>query len=197
MSSVALIILSPVFLIIAIFIKLDSEGPVIFKQQRYGIHKSIFTIYKFRTMYIDTPDDIPTHKFNNAGSYITRVGSFLRKSSLDELPQLLNILKGDMAIVGPRPIILNHKSLILKRDRYGANDVKPGLTGWAQINGRDLLTADQTAKFDGEYKQRMSFLFDCRCFFCSIYVVLKRKGVKDCQYQKATLKKVQAISKEM
>ena len=163
--------------IVALAIKIDSKGPVLFKQKRVGIHKSYFNIWKFRTMRIDTPHDSPTHMLKDPGFYITKVGKFLRKTSLDELPQLFQIFSGKMSIIGPRPALWNQEDLIAERERYGANDVKPGLTGWAQINGRDELEIAVKAKLDGEYVQRMSFAFDCKCFFGTIVSVLKSDGV--------------------
>lgn len=172
-----LIVLSPVFIILCIWIKLDSKGPILFKQKRVGINKTYFNIYKFRTMYIDTPKDMPTHMLSNPDQYITNSGKFLRKTSLDELPQILNILKGEMAVIGPRPALWNQDDLIAERDKYHANDVRPGLTGWAQINGRDELEIPVKAKLDGEYVERISFLFDMKCFFGTILSVLKHDGV--------------------
>lgn len=172
-----LIVLSPVFLILMLAIKLDSRGPVFFKQKRVGIHKTYFNILKFRTMRTDTPKDMPTHMLQNPEQYITRVGGFLRRTSLDELPQIINILKGDMAIVGPRPALWNQYDLIEERDKYGANDIKPGLTGWAQINGRDELEIPVKAKFDGEYVSKMGILMDLRCFFGTFLSVLREDGV--------------------
>lgn len=172
-----LIVLSPVFLILILAIKLDSKGPVFFKQKRVGIHKTHFNILKFRTMRIDTPKDMPTHMLKNPEQYITRVGGFLRRTSLDELPQIINILKGDMAIVGPRPALWNQYDLIEERDKYSANDIKPGLTGWAQINGRDELEIPVKAKFDGEYVRKMGVLMDLRCFFGTFLSVLREDGV--------------------
>lgn len=177
LSLLGLIILSPVLLIIAIAIKLDSKGPVFFKQKRVGIHKSFFNIYKFRTMYTDTPKDMPTHLLNNPDAFITKVGGFLRKTSLDELPQLINILKGEMAVIGPRPALYNQDDLIAERDKYGANDVRPGLTGLAQINGRDELEIDEKARLDGEYVKHLSFGMDLKCFFGTFASVLKHEGV--------------------
>lgn len=177
MSLAGIIVLSPVFLVIILCIKLSSPGPIFFKQKRVGIHKSHFNILKFRTMRIDTPKDVPTHLLENPEQYITGIGRFLRKTSLDELPQLFNILKGDMAVIGPRPALWNQYDLIAERDKYGANDILPGLTGWAQINGRDELEIDVKARLDGEYVQKMSFLFDCKCFFGTITSVLHHDGV--------------------
>ena len=176
LSIIGLIVLSPVFLAIAIAIKIDDPGPAVFSQKRVGIHKTYFKLYKFRSMKVDTPD-IPTHLLENPDQYITHTGRFLRKTSLDELPQLFNIISSNMSIIGPRPALWNQYDLIEERDKYGANDIKPGLTGWAQINGRDELPIDVKAKFDGEYVEKMSFLFDCRCFFGTIGKVLKREGV--------------------
>lgn len=177
LSLIGLIILSPVFIMLCIWIKLDSSGPILFKQKRFGKNKSFFYIYKFRTMRIDTPSDMPTHILANPDQYITKAGKFLRKTSLDELPQIINILKGEMAIIGPRPALWNQKDLISERDKYNANDIKPGLTGWAQINGRDELEIEVKAKLDGDYVKRMSFSFDLRCFFGTITSVLKHEGV--------------------
>lgn len=177
LSSLGLIILSPLFLILAIAIKVDSKGPILFKQKRIGKNKSDFHILKFRTMRIDAPKDVPTHLLENPEEYITKVGRFLRKTSLDELPQLWNILVGHMSIIGPRPALWNQYDLIAERDKYGANDIRPGLTGWAQINGRDKLSIEAKAKLDGEYVQKMSFLFDAKCFFGTIISILKNDGV--------------------
>lgn len=177
LSVLACIFLVPVFGILCIAIKLDSKGPILFRQKRIGIHKTEFYILKFRTMRFDTPKDMPTHLLANPDQYITKVGRFLRKSSLDELPQIINILKGDMSIIGPRPALWNQYDLIEERDKYGANDVMPGLTGWAQINGRDELEIPVKAKLDGEYVKRMSFAFDVKCFFGTITSVLKHDGV--------------------
>jgi len=177
LSLAGLVVLGIPMLIISLAVKLDSPGPVFFRQKRFGIHKSFFSILKFRTMRTDTPKDVPTHMLTDPTKWITRTGAFLRKTSLDELPQLFNILAGDMSVIGPRPALWNQNDLIAERDRYGANDVKPGLTGWAQINGRDELPIPVKAKLDGEYVQRMSFLFDCRCFFGTIKSVLRHDGV--------------------
>ena len=172
-----LILLSPIFLILCIWIKTDSKGPIIFKQKRIGVKKTYFNIYKFRTMYIDTPKDMPTHLLKDPDQFITKAGKFLRKTSLDELPQIINILKGEMAIIGPRPALWNQEDLITERDKYHANDVRPGLTGWAQINGRDELAIPIKARLDGEYIEHISFLFDIKCFFGTIISVLKHDGV--------------------
>lgn len=177
LSLIGSIVLAFPMLLIAIAIKLDSKGPVFFKQKRIGIHKKTFTILKFRTMRIDTPHDAPTHELADPKQWITKVGGLLRKTSLDELPQIFNILSGKMSIIGPRPALWNQDDLVAERDKYGANDVKPGLTGWAQINGRDELEIPVKAKLDGEYVQKMSFFFDVKCFFGTIFSVLKRDGV--------------------
>jgi len=181
-SLVGLVILSPIFLIIAIAIKLDDPGPVIFRQKRVGIHKTHFNLYKFRSMRVNTPD-VPTHLLDNPAQYILKVGRFLRKSSLDELPQFVNIIKGDMSLVGPRPALWNQYDLIAERDKYGANDVRPGLTGWAQVNGRDELEIAEKAKYDGEYVCAVNagffsgFLMDIRCFLRTIGSVLRADGI--------------------
>lgn len=177
LSVLGLIILSPVYLILMIAIKLDSRGPILFKQKRVGIHKSHFYILKFRTMRTDTPKDTPTHLLKNPEQYITKVGKFMRKTSLDELPQIVNILKGDMSIVGPRPALWNQYDLIAERDKYGANDIRPGLTGWAQINGRDELEIPVKAQLDGEYVKKLGFWMDVRCFFGTFVSVLRADGV--------------------
>lgn len=179
LSFVAIILLSPLLLLIAGMIKLESKGPVLFKQKRVGIQKSFFTIYKFRSMRVDAPKDTPTHLLDGSISYITPFGAFLRKTSLDELPQLINILVGEMSIIGPRPALWNQTDLIEERQKYKANDVRPGLTGWAQINGRDELPIDVKAKLDGEYIQRMSFWFDLQIFVKTIAKVVKSEGVKE------------------
>ena len=177
LALLGLVILSPVFLILIIAIKVDSRGPVLFKQKRVGIHKKHFYILKFRTMRIDTPKDTPTHLLENPQQYITKVGGFLRRTSLDELPQIINILKGDMAIVGPRPALWNQDDLIAERDKYGANDILPGLTGWAQINGRDELPIDVKARLDGEYVKKMGLKMDLKCILGTVVSVAKQDGV--------------------
>ena len=177
LSALGIILLSPFWIAIVVAIKLDSKGSILFRQKRIGLRKGYFMIWKFRTMRIDTPKDVPTHLMADPGRWITRVGRFLRKTSLDELPQLVNILIGDMSVIGPRPALWNQDDLIAERDRCGANDVRPGLTGWAQINGRDELEIPMKAKLDGDYVKRMSFPFDCRCFFGTILSVLRRDGV--------------------
>lgn len=181
LSLMGIIALSWLFIILIIAIKVDSKGPVLFKQKRVGKKKNgeitYFNIWKFRTMRTDTPKDMPTHMLSNPDQYITKVGKFLRKTSLDEIPQIFNILSGKMSIIGPRPALWNQDDLIAEREKYGANDVVPGLTGWAQINGRDELEIPVKAKLDGEYVEKMSFLFDCKCFFGTITSVLKSDGV--------------------
>ena len=177
LSLVAILALGWLLILLSIAIKLDSPGPVLFRQKRVGLGKSHFYILKFRTMRIDTPRDMPTHLLVNPEQYITRVGRFLRKTSLDELPQLFNILAGHMAIVGPRPALWNQFDLIAERDKYGANDIRPGLTGWAQINGRDELEIDVKARYDGEYVERLSLAFDIRCILGTVTAVLSRDGI--------------------
>lgn len=172
-------VLAPIMILLAAIIKIDSPGPIFFSQKRIGIHKSTFYMYKFRTMCIDTPKDCPTHLLEDASQYITRVGKFLRKTSLDELPQLWNILKGDMSFVGPRPALWNQDDLIELREQNGANDIRPGLTGWAQINGRDTLLLEKKAEYDGEYVKRLSFPFDLRCIFGTVRSVLTSDGVQE------------------
>lgn len=177
LSLMAILILSPIFILISILIKLDSKGPVIFKQERIGKDKNHFFILKFRTMRIDTPKNMPTHLLENPEKWITSMGKFLRKSSLDEIPQLFNILKGEMSIVGPRPALWNQYDLIELRDQYKVNDILPGLTGWAQVNGRDELSIDVKVSFDKEYCENISVLFDIKCIIFTIFKVLKSEGV--------------------
>lgn len=177
LSLLGIIILSPVFLIFCIAIKLDSKGPIIFQQKRVGKDKTHFNIYKFRTMRIDTPKEMPTHLLENPDYFITKSGKFLRKTSLDELPQLFNILKGDMAVIGPRPALWNQDDLIAERDKYKANDIRPGLTGLAQISGRDELEIEHKAKLDGDYAANLSLIMDLKCFFGTFSAVFKRSGV--------------------
>lgn len=177
LSLMAVLLLWPFFLFLAALVKMDSKGPVFFKQRRIGKNKSEFYILKFRTMYMETPKNMPTHMLQNPEAHITKAGRFLRKSSLDELPQIINILKGEMSIIGPRPALWNQCDLIVQRDKYGANDILPGLTGWAQINGRDELPIEVKAKLDGEYVRKMGFGMDLRCFFGTIVKVFKRDGV--------------------
>lgn len=177
LSFIGLIGLSWLYLILIIIIKIDDPGPAFFTQKRIGIHKKIFHLHKFRSMKMNTPHDIPTHLLEDPEQYITKVGKFLRKSSLDELPQIWDIFVGHMSIIGPRPALWNQTDLIAERDKYGANDIRPGLTGWAQINGRDELPIDIKAKFDGEYVEKLSFAFDVKCFFGTIAAVLKHDGI--------------------
>lgn len=182
LSAIGIIILSPVFLVIALAVKIDDGGPVLFKQKRVGIQKSYFWLYKFRSMKENTPD-IPTHLLKDPEQYISRVGKFIRKTSIDELPQMWNIFKGDMSIIGPRPALWNQDDLIAERDKYGANDVRPGLTGLAQISGRDELEIPIKAKLDGEYTEKLNagnfkgIKIDIICFFNTITSVLKSDGV--------------------
>lgn len=179
LSLAALLVFWWVLIIIAVLIKLEDGGNILFCQRRVGIHKKEFNIYKFRTMKMNTPKDIPTHMLENPQSYITKTGRFLRKSSLDELPQLFNIFMGNMSIVGPRPALYNQYDLIAERDKYGANDVMPGLTGWAQVNGRDELPIEVKAKFDGEYVEKMSLLFDIKIIIKTVFSVFTADGVME------------------
>lgn len=177
LSLAGIIAFSWLYLIIIIAVKIDDPGPAFFSQKRVGEGKTYFNLFKFRSMKMSTPHDMPTHLLENPEQYITRVGKFLRKSSLDEIPQLWNIACGNMSIIGPRPALWNQYDLLQQRDKYGANDVKPGLSGWAQICGRDELEIEEKARLDGEYVQKMSFLFDCRCFFGTAFKALRGDGV--------------------
>lgn len=177
LSALALLALSPFLLLLALIIKIDSKGPVLFRQKRVGRNKVYFDILKFRTMYADTPHDVPTHLLQDPASRITRVGKFLRRTSLDELPQLWNILAGQMSIVGPRPALWNQEDLVAERDKYGVNEMVPGLTGYAQVNGRDELPIVQKAKLDGYYAEHFGFALDVKVFFCTIANVFRGKGV--------------------
>lgn len=179
LSLLALIILAPIFFIIIIIIKYDSKGPIFFQQKRVGKGKQHFNIIKFRTMRTDSPKDTPTHMLKNPDAFITKSGKFLRKTSLDELPQIINILKGDMSIVGPRPALWNQDDLISERDKFGVNDIYPGLTGWAQVNGRDELPIHIKVKFDHEYLRKMSFFFDAKVLLKTVYSVLISEGIKE------------------
>ena len=179
LSFCGLLVLLPLFLIISVLIKIDSKGPVLFKQRRIGKDKKEFLILKFRSMRTDTPRDVATHLLENSETHITRFGNILRKTSLDELPQLINILKGDMSIVGPRPALYNQYDLIEERDKYGANALVPGLTGWAQINGRDEIPIPKKAALDGYYAEHLSFLLDLKCFFGTIGAVLSQKDIHE------------------
>ena len=177
LSFCGLVVLAIPMAIFAVIVKLDSKGPVLFWQKRVGLHKETFMMPKFRSMYTETPAEMPTHLLNDPDRWITPVGKIYRKYSIDELPQIWSIFTGKMSIIGPRPALWNQYDLIEERDKYGANDVRPGLTGWAQINGRDELPIDVKARLDGEYVERLSFLFDCKCFFGTIVSVLKHDGV--------------------
>ncbi len=177
LSSIGIIVLIPFWIIIGLCIVISDPGPIFFSQKRVGKNKKLFPILKYRTMKVDTPHDVPTHLLENPEQYITKIGAFLRKTSLDELPQIFNIFVGQMSIIGPRPALWNQTDLIEERDKYGANDIRPGLTGWAQINGRDELEIPVKAKLDGEYVQNLGFFFDCRCFLWTIFSVLMREGV--------------------
>ncbi len=176
-SVIGIVILAVPMLIVAIIIKIDSPGPVFFKQRRIGLHKKEFILYKFRSMPTTAPKDVATHKFDVTAIHMSKFQKAIRKYSVDELPQLYNILGGSCSVIGPRPALWNQYDLIEEHDKYGANDVKPGLTGWAQINGRDELEIPVKAKFDGEYVRKQSFIFDCKCFFGTIMAVLKHDGV--------------------
>lgn len=172
-----LVALSPIYLVLAIAIKIDDPGPILFTQKRVGEDKQYFKLHKFRSMKMSTPHDAPTHMLENPEQYITKVGGFIRKHSLDELPQIWDIFVGNMSIIGPRPALWNQDFLTAERDKYGANDVKPGLTGWAQINGRDELEIEDKARLDGEYVENLSFAFDVKCFLGSVFSVVKNEGV--------------------
>lgn len=182
LSAAASLILAIPMLMVAAVIKIDDPGPVLFKQKRVGKNKSYFWLYKFRTMKMNTPD-VPTHLLEHPEQYITRTGHLLRKFSIDELPQLYNALRDEISLIGPRPALWNQEDLIAERDQYGANDVRPGLTGWAQINGRDELEIPEKARLDGEYVAALkrggwkAFSMDLRCFFGTIFKVLKHEGV--------------------
>ena len=177
LSAIGIVVFSVPMLIIALVIKKEDPGPAIFRQQRVGKNKNLFSLYKFRSMKMDTPHDTPTHLLEDPDRYILKSGKVLRKLSLDELPQMFNIFKGEMSIIGPRPALWNQDDLIAERDKYGANDIKPGLTGWAQINGRDEISIEAKAALDGEYVQKESFLFDARCFFFTIIKTARSEGV--------------------
>ena len=179
LSFLGIIVLGIPMLIVSFLIRREDPGPALFRQKRVGLHKEHFELLKFRSMRLDTPHDVPTHLLEDPDRYILKSGRIIRRFSIDELPQLFNIFKGEMSVVGPRPALWNQADLIAERDKYGANDVKPGLTGWAQINGRDELEIPVKAKLDGEYAQKQSFLFDCKCFFGTIIKVIKHEGVID------------------
>lgn len=194
LSLIGGILLIPFMIIIAIIIKCSSKGPVLFKQERVGKNKKLFKIWKFRTMRIDTPKDCPTHLLENPDQYITKIGKFLRKTSLDEIPQVYNILFGKMSIIGPRPALWNQTDLIEERDKYGANNIKPGLTGYAQIHGRDELEIKEKAALDGYYVEHLGFKMDCKCFFGTNKAVLKHDGVVE--GGTGAIKKEEAIKEE-
>lgn len=177
LSFIGIVILALPMLVFALIIKTEDPGPAFFRQKRIGIHKTQFCLLKFRSMKMSTPHDMPTHMLENPEQYILKCGRWMRKMSIDELPQLFNIFTGKMSIIGPRPALWNQDDLIAERDKYGANDIKPGLTGWAQINGRDELEISEKARLDGEYAEKMSFAFDCKCFFGTIKSVLHHDGV--------------------
>ncbi|MEA4973978.1 MAG: sugar transferase [Candidatus Metalachnospira sp.] len=177
LSGGAIIVLSPVLVLISLAIRVDSPGPILFKQKRVGKNKELFEILKFRTMCTNTPKDLPTHMLSNPEQYITKIGKFLRKTSIDELPQIFNIFKGQMSIIGPRPALWNQYDLIAERDKYGANDITPGLSGWAQVNGRDSIKIKDKAHLDGEYVKRLSAGFEVKIFILTIINVLNRSGV--------------------
>lgn len=186
-SFISLILLSPLMIIISALIKFTSEGPIIFKQKRIGRNKKVFTIYKFRSMYTNAPSEIATENLGNAEAHITKIGKIIRVTSLDELPQLINILLGDMSIVGPRPALWNQYKLIELRDKVNANSLRPGLTGWAQVNGRDELDEKDKAKLDGWYVQNISIFLDVKCFILTIVKVIKKEGIKDSRVERQTL----------
>lgn len=177
LSGVGLIVLLPLYLVVIIAIEIDDPGPIVFTQKRIGINKKYFKLHKFRSMKMSTPHDVPTHMLDNPDQYITKVGHFMRRTSIDELPQIWDIFVGNMSVIGPRPALWNQDLLVAERDKYSANDVKPGLTGWAQINGRDELEISDKAKLDGEYVKRIGFLFDVKCFVGTIFSVAKSDGV--------------------
>ena len=177
LSGLGLIVLSPLFLIISTATKAEDPGPVFFRQKRAGLHKTYFNIVKFRSMRQDTPHDMPTHLLNDPQRWITKTGRFLRKTSLDELPQIAQIFTGKMSVIGPRPALWNQYDLIAQRDQYGANDITPGLTGWAQVNGRDELEIEEKARLDGEYAQNISFGMDMKIFWMTVKNVLRGSGV--------------------
>lgn len=177
LALIAIFILSPLLLLLVVAIKINSKGPILFKQKRVGKNKTHFNILKFRTMRVDTPKDTPTHLLEDPDKYITKVGKFLRKTSLDELPQIFNILAGHMSIVGPRPALWNQFDLIKERDKYGANHILPGLTGWAQINGRDELPIEVKARLDGQYIEKIGIIMDSKCFFGTFISIVKSEGI--------------------
>jgi O-antigen biosynthesis protein WbqP len=175
----AIVFLLPLFVVTAIAIRLESPGPALFRQKRYGKNKKIFTVYKFRSMHTQAPRNVPTNDFHDAHAYITRIGRIIRKLSIDELPQLINVLQGHMSLVGPRPVVLTETSLISERGKYGANNVKPGITGWAQVNGRDDLSYREKAQLDGWYAKRVSFVLDARCILYTFKVIFFQEGNRE------------------
>ena len=181
LSAVGLVALSPLLALIALAIRLDSPGPAVFHQKRFGKDRKLFEIYKFRTMRVDAPRDVPTNDLRGSRGYITRVGRILRMTSLDELPQLWNILRGDMSLIGPRPALWNQEDLMAWRDRFGASHIRPGLSGWAQVNGRDYLSRDleKKARRDAEYAHNVSFAFDLKCFLLTLVKVVNRQGIAE------------------
>lgn len=189
-SAVLILFLSPLLISVGLMIKIGSRGPIFFVQERIGINKIHFSMLKFRTMKQDTPSDVPTHLLINPEKHVTNVGKYLRMTSLDELPQLFNILKGDMSLVGPRPALWNQYDLIAERDRYKANDIRPGITGWAQINGRDELSIEEKARLDGVYAQKMSFLFDVKCLLGTLFAVFKLPGFVEGETSKFNQNKI-------
>ncbi len=195
LSFFGIIVLAIPMLAVSVIIKIDSPGPVFFKQKRVGIDKTHFNIIKFRSMSVNAPKDMPTHMLANPEAFLSKWQRFIRKSSIDELPQLFCILKGEMSIIGPRPALWNQYDLIEERDKYGANSVRPGLTGWAQINGRDELPVEVKAKFDGEYVEKLNFIFDCKCFFGTIFKVLKYEGVVEGEASIAKSKESEKVTK--
>lgn len=195
LSFFGIIVLAIPMLVVSVIIKIDSPGPVFFKQKRVGIAKTHFNIIKFRSMSVNAPKDMPTHMLANPEAFLSKWQRFIRKSSIDELPQLFCILKGEMSIIGPRPALWNQYDLIEERDKYGANSVRPGLTGWAQINGRDELPVEVKAKFDGEYVEKLNFIFDCKCFFGTIFKVLKHEGVVEGEASIAKSKENEKVTK--
>ena len=193
LSFLGIIVLSLPMIILGIIIKCDSKGPVFFRQERCGRNKKPFKVFKFRTMRVDAPHDCPTWALDNPDTWITKVGAFLRKTSIDEIPQIFNIFLGHMSLIGPRPVVCCETELIEAREKYGANAVRPGLSGWAQVNGRDEVMPEEKAKLDGEYVKKMGFFFDAKCFFLTIGVVLKGKGVKEGSVVKQELVEVEGV----
>ena len=196
-SALGLIVLAIPMIVVAIIIKTQDNGPIVFKQQRFGENKKLFMLYKFRSMKMSTPKDTPTHMLKNPHEYLLPIGGLIRKLSIDELPQLYNILKGEMSIIGPRPALWNQYDLIDERDKYGANNIKPGLTGLAQISGRDELEIPVKAKLDGEYTNNLNFSMDCKCFFKTIVSVLKKDGVVEGGTGEVKMKKEDTVKENL